>query len=59
MVTFAMGRPWTGPVSASSDDVLGVFPFFLGFHIGLQSKMLISEECGAYIHIDRLKKMRE
>lgn len=53
MVTIATDRPWTGPVSASSDGVLGEFPFFLGFHIGLQSKMLVSEERGAYIHIDK------
>lgn len=40
----------TGPVSASSDRMLGVFPFFLGFHICLLSKILISEVHGAYIH---------
>lgn len=48
--------PWTvcetGPVSASRDHVLGVFPFFLGFHICLLSKMLISEVHGAYIYTD-------
>lgn len=47
--------PWTvcetGPVSASSDCALGVFPFFLGFHICLRSKTFISEVCGAYIDL--------
>lgn len=46
--------PWTvyetDPVSATSNHVLGVFPFFLGFHISFLSKMLISEVHGAYIY---------